>query len=71
MGNGDVKGLSDDAAIDLLVDGDTDGSLGDVENNTGTSVVVLEWHTLVDGRIHLDVDIVSSLQKQMVNYDED
>ncbi len=61
VGNSDVELLAKDAAVDLLVDSDTDGTLGHVENNSGTSVVVLERHTLVDGRIHFNVDIVSSL----------
>ena len=44
-----------------LVDGYTDGSLGDVEHNAGATVVVLEGHALVDGGIHFNIDIISSL----------
>jgi hypothetical protein len=47
----------------LLVDDNTDGSLVHVEHNTGSTVVVLEGHTLVDGGIHLDIHIVTSLFK--------
>jgi hypothetical protein len=47
--SGDVQLLSKDAAVDLLVDNNTDGSLVHVEHNTGSAVVVLEGHTLVDG----------------------
>ena len=60
---GDVKVLSDDAAVDVLVNGHTHCALVDVENNTCSAVVVLEGHTLVDGRVDLDIDEVSSLHE--------
>jgi hypothetical protein len=62
VGAGDVKLLLDDPAVDLFVNGDTNGSLVHVEHDTGSTVVVLERHTLVDGGIHFDVDIVTSLE---------
>lgn len=68
--SGDVDSLGKDSAVDFLVDNDTDGALVDVEHNTGTTVVVLERHTLVDGRVNLDVNIVTSLRhaaKQTTN----
>lgn len=49
----------------LLVHSNTDGALRDVKNNTSSSVVVLEGHALVDGGIHLHVNIISSLQKEI------
>jgi hypothetical protein len=61
VGHGDVELLSDDSAVDLLVYHDTDGSLVDVEHHAGSAVVVLEGHALVDRRVDLDVDIVTSL----------
>jgi len=61
VGSRDVQLLAQDAAVDLLVDDDTDSSLVHVEHNTGSAVVVLERHTLVDGGIHLDINIVTSL----------
>jgi hypothetical protein len=60
--NSDVDSLGEDSAVDFLVDDDTDGSLVHVEHNTGAAVVVLERHTFVDGRVNLDVNIVTSLE---------
>ena len=53
--------LWDDSAVDLLVDDNTDSTLVDVEDDTSATLVVLEWHTLVDGGVDLDVNIVTSL----------
>jgi len=61
VGGRDVQLLAEDAAVDLLVDDNTNSSLVHVEHNTGSAVVVLEGHTLVDGGIHLDINIVTSL----------
>lgn len=61
MGSGDVQLLAQDAAVDLLVDDHTHSSLVHVEHDTGSAVIVLERHTLVDGGIHLDINIVTSL----------
>lgn len=67
VGGSNVQVLSDDSAVDLLVNSDTNGSLGDVEHNTGSAVVVLEGHTLVNGGINLDVNVVSSLEESQHN----
>lgn len=45
----------------LLVDAQAQGCLGNVEHDAGAAVVVLEGHTLVDGRVALDVHVVSPL----------
>lgn len=46
---------------DSLVDDDSDGSSGDVEDSSGSSVVSLEWHTLLESSIGLDIDKISAL----------
>ena len=49
------------AAVDNLVDHDANRSVGDVEHDAGTAVVELVWHTLLDGGVDLDVNVVSDL----------
>lgn len=61
VGNGNVKVLLKDTSIDLLVDNYADSSLGDVEHNAGTAVVVSVRHALVDRGVNLDINIVTSL----------
>ena len=57
-----MNALVEDSAVDLLLDLDTDGSLGDIEDDTGAAMVVLERHTLVNG-------VVSTLprRKEQIN----
>jgi len=62
----DMDALFDDAAVDHLVHADSDGGLGDVEDDSGASVVSLVGHTLVDGRIGEDVDVVTDLHVHQV-----
>lgn len=66
VGKGDMDALVDDSAIDLFLDLDTYGSLGDVEDNSGATMVVLERHTLVNGGVNLDINIVSTLQRRNI-----
>lgn len=46
--NAEVDALLEVAVLDLLVDDDTDGGLGNVVNDTGLSVVNLVWHTMAE-----------------------
>ena len=62
----DMDTLLEDASIDVLVHTNTNSGLGNVENDTGTSVVVLVGHTLVDGRVGKDIDVVTNLHGEEV-----
>lgn len=66
MLDADVDALFDDAAVDHFVDADPDGALGDVENDSSASVVRLVGHTLVNGGIGEDIDIVTDLDVHQV-----
>ena len=62
VGNSHVKILLDNSTIDQLLYGHTDSALVHVEDDTSAAVVVLVGHTLVNGGVDLDINIVSSLQ---------
>lgn len=49
-----------------LVNNDTNSALIHIEDNTSSAVVVLEWHTLVDRGINLNINIVSSLIEHQI-----
>lgn len=57
----DVDSLLDDAVSDLLVHLHTHSSLGHIEHHTRASMVTLEGHTLVDGTVGDDIDVVTIL----------
>jgi hypothetical protein len=61
MLDSDMNTLLDDTSIDKLVHTDSNSRLGDVKDDSGTSVVSLVGHTLVNGRIGKDVHIVANL----------
>jgi hypothetical protein len=58
--------LFDDTAIDQFVNTHTDGSFCHIENNSGSSMVPLVRHTLVDGWIGKDINMISNLDTHQV-----
>jgi hypothetical protein len=64
--NADMDALLENSSIDKLVDTDTDSRLGHVEDNSSASMVTLVWHTLVNGRVGKDVDVVTNLHAHEV-----
>lgn len=54
-----VNSLGDDSSSVLLVDDDSDGVLGHIENATGLTVVELVRHALVDGAVGNNVNEVA------------
>ena len=56
-----VDALLEDASVHQLVNTNAHGHFRDVKDDTGASVVVLVWHTLVDGRVREDVHIITNL----------
>jgi len=57
----DVDSLHQDTVADGLGDLDTDGLGANVPHTTGSAVVKLVRHTLLDGSVGLDVNIVTEL----------
>jgi hypothetical protein len=55
----------------LLIDLNADGALGDVPDASRAAVVELVRHALVDGAIHLDVDVVADLVGAQVGGERD
>lgn len=55
----DVNTLGKYTVTDTLVDNDTDRGLGDIKNSASSTMVVLEWHTLLDRWICFDIDDVA------------
>jgi hypothetical protein len=64
--NTNMDTLFENSSIDKLVDTNTDGTLGDVENNSGSSVVSLVGHTLMNSRIGEDINVVTDLDGHQV-----
>jgi hypothetical protein len=61
MFNSDMKSFSDNSISDLFVNNDTNGSWVNVEDCSGSSVIVFIWHTFVDGTIADYINDISNL----------
>lgn len=46
---------------DLLVDFDPNSTFGDIPDVTSATMVELMWHSLVEGAINLDIDIITNV----------
>ena len=57
----DVESLGDDSVSDLLVDDDAQCSGVDVEDCSGSAVVIFVWHALVNGTIANDINNITDL----------
>jgi len=66
MLNSYVNTLFEDATIHKLVDTDTHGRLGNIKDNSRSSVVSLVWHTLVYAGVSEDVNVVTDLDIHQV-----
>jgi hypothetical protein len=62
----DMNTLFDNSSIDQLVHTNTDGSLGNVKDNSSSAVVSLVGHTPVDGRVGKDINVVTNLDVHQV-----
>lgn len=58
--------LLNDTSVNGLVDTYSNSGLGYVENDSSTSMVVLVGHTLVDGGVGEDIDVITNLDRHLV-----
>ena len=54
-----VNSFGDDSVTNGFVDLNTDGSWCDVPNSSSFTVVIFVGHTLVDGGVGFDINIIS------------
>lgn len=59
--NTEVDTLLEVSVTNNLVDDDTNRGLGDVVDDTSSTLVPLVWHTLLDSTVTLDIDNVADL----------
>ena len=64
--NTNMNTLLKNTSIHKLVDTNTDSRLGNVEDDSGSSVVSLVRHTLVDGWIRENVNIITNLDLHQI-----
>ena len=66
MLNAHMNTLFNDTSIHQLVDTNTNSRLGDIKDNTRTTMVTLVRHTLVNGRVGENVHIVAHLDAHQI-----
>jgi len=59
MFDADMNAFFNNTSIDFFIDTDTDGTLGDIENDPRATMVTLVGHPFVNGRIGKDIDIIT------------
>lgn len=63
--------LGNDSVANLLVDLNANGTLSDVPDTASATMVELMGHTLVNGTINLDVNILTDVESTKVSRDRD
>jgi len=66
MFNPHMNAFLQDASIDKFVHTNTDSRLGHIKDNASTPMVMLVRHTLVNGRVGEDVNVVADLDWEKV-----
>ncbi len=63
--------LLDNSIAHLFVDFDADGAFGNVPDLTGTAVIELVRHTLVNRTVNFDVDVVADMVRSQIGREMD
>lgn len=64
--NTDMNTLLKDTSIDRLVDTNSNGRFGHIEDDSSASVIVFVGHTLVNGGVGENVNVISYLDRHLV-----
>jgi hypothetical protein len=59
MFNSDVDSLWDDSVSNLFVDNDPNGSRIDIEDCSSSTMIILVWHSLVNGAVNDNIDDIT------------